>query len=257
MEYNNKKPLILITNDDGVYAEGILSLIEAVKPLGEIVVLAPDGARSGMSSAITSYLPLRVSLLKKEENLTIYSCTGTPVDCVKLAINEILTKKPDLVISGINHGSNAAICVIYSGTMGAALEGCIFGIPSFGISLADLSPDADFSEAAGYAWIIAEKILKEGLPDGVCLNVNVPGKSDIKGMKICTQTPGRWVSEFLKSKDASGKDVYWLTGIFDNLTPDDENSDEWALGNGYVSIVPSKIDLTDYQIVEQLKHWES
>jgi len=257
MEYNNnKKPLILITNDDGVHSKGILSLIEAIKSLGEIVVLAPDSARSGMSSAITPYIPLRVFQLKREDNLTVYSCTGTPVDCVKLAINEILDRKPDLVISGINHGSNAAICVVYSGTMGAALEGCIFDIPSFGISLANHSPNANFSEAAKYARIVAEKILKESLPEGVCLNVNVPDREDIKGMKICSQTPGRWVSEFLKSKDALGKDVYWLTGVFENFSPDDENTDEWALANAYVSVVPCKIDLTAYHIVAQLKHWE-
>jgi len=256
MKQNNKKPLILITNDDGVQAKGILSLIEVIKPLGEIVVLAPDGARSGMSSAITSHVPLRVFQLKREENLTVYSCTGTPVDCVKLAINEILDRKPDLVISGINHGSNAAICVIYSGTMGAAIEGCIFGIPSFGVSLTDHSLNADFSEAVKYAKIVAERILEESLPEGVCLNVNVPDVDNIKGMKICTQTPGRWISEFMKSKDASGKDIYWLTGVFDNFSPDEESTDEWALTNGYVSIVPCKIDMTAYHIVDRLKHWE-
>ncbi|MDR0231491.1 MAG: 5'/3'-nucleotidase SurE [Dysgonamonadaceae bacterium] len=257
MKHNNKKPLILITNDDGVHAKGIQCLIEVIKPLGEIVVLAPEGPRSGMSSAITPYVPLRIFRLKQEENLTVYSCTGTPVDCVKLAINEILDRKPDLVISGINHGSNAAICIIYSGTMGAALEGCIFGIPSFGVSLTDHSSNADFSEAVKYARIVAEKVLEEGLPKGICLNVNVPNEGEIKGMKICTQTPGRWVSEFMKSKDGSGKDIYWLTGVFENFTPDDKNTDEWALTNGYVSIVPSQIDLTAYQMVDRLKHWEN
>ena len=255
MEYN-KKPLILITNDDGVQSKGIKSLVEAVKSLGEIVVLAPDGARSGMSSAITSNVPLRISQLEREEDLTVYACTGTPVDCVKLAINEILDRKPDLVISGINHGSNAAICIMYSGTMGAALEGCIFGIPSIGVSLTDHSPDADFSKAAKYARIIAEKVLKEGLPTDICLNVNVPDIKNIKGMRVCTQTPGRWISEFMKAQDASGKDIYWLTGVFDNLSPDDENCDEWALANGYVSIVPSKIDLTAHHVISQLKSWE-
>ena len=256
MESNNKKPLILITNDDGVQAKGIQSLIEAIKPLGEIIVLAPDGSRSGMSSAITSHIPLRLHQLEQEENLTVYSCTGTPVDCVKLAINEILDRKPDLVISGINHGSNAAICVIYSGTMGAAIEGCIFGIPSFGVSLTDHSSNADFSEATKYARIVAEKILEEGLPEGVCLNVNVPNNNNIKGMKVCTQTPGRWISEFMKSKDAAGKDIYWLTGVFDNFSPNEESTDEWALANDYVSIVPCKIDMTAHRMVDQLKHWE-
>ncbi|MCL2651064.1 MAG: 5'/3'-nucleotidase SurE [Candidatus Azobacteroides sp.] len=252
----NKKPLILITNDDGVQSKGIQSLIEAMNPFGEVVVLAPDSVRSGMSSAITSNFPLRVTLVKQEEGLTVYACNGTPVDCVKLAFNEILDRTPDLVVSGINHGSNSAICVIYSGTMGAAIEGCIFGVPSFGVSLTDHSPDADFSEAIKYTKIIAGKILKEGLPEGVCLNVNVPDIENIKGMKVCTQTTGRWTAEFMKSQDASGKDIYWLTGEFDNHNPDDENSDEWALSNNYVSIVPVKIDLTAYHVVNQLKHWE-
>ncbi len=253
----NKKPLILITNDDGIQAKGIQSLIEAIRPLGELIVLAPDGTRSGMSSAITSHLPLRVFQSRQEEDLTVYASNGTPVDCVKLAINEILDRTPDLVISGINHGSNSSICVVYSGTMGAALEGCIWGVPSFGISLTDHSSDADFTEAVKYAKIVAEKILKEGLPQGVCLNVNIPNIKDIKGMKVCTQTSGRWIAEFMKSQDALGKDIYWLTGKFDNHNPDDEDSDEWALSNGYVSIVPSKIDLTAYHVVNQLKHWES
>jgi len=256
MGYSDKKPLILVTNDDGVQSKGIKSLIEAVRPLGEVVVVAPDSARSGMSSALTVYVPLRISLLKKEEDLTVYACNGTPVDCVKLAINEILDRKPDLIVSGINHGSNAAICVVYSGTMGATLEGCIWGIPSIGVSLTDHDKDADFSEAQKYARMLAEKTLTEGLPEGVCLNVNVPDRTDIKGIKICTQTQGRWTAEFMKSQDALGKDVYWLTGVFENHNPDDENTDEWALANGYVSVVPCKIDLTAHQVLEQLKHWE-
>ena len=256
MKYSNKKTLILVTNDDGVQSKGIENLIEALRPLGEVVVVAPDSARSGMSSAITVYVPLRLVRLKQEDDLTVYSCNGTPVDCVKLAINEILDRKPDLIISGINHGSNASICVVYSGTMGAALEGCIWGIPSLGVSLTDHSPNADFSEAQKYARMLAEKVLKEGLPAGVCLNVNVPGKTDIKGMKVCTQTAGRWIAEFMKSQDAVGEDIYWLTGVFDNHSPNDENSDEWALANGYVAIVPVKIDLTAHHAVDQLKHWE-
>jgi len=256
MKYNNNNPLILVTNDDGVQSKGIKSLIEAVKPLGEIVVIAPDSARSGMSSAITVYVPLRVSLLEQEENLTVYACNGTPVDCVKLAINEILDRKPDLIISGINHGSNSSICVVYSGTMGAALEGCIGGIPSLGVSLTDHAKDADFSDAQKYSRILAEKILKEGLPESVCLNVNIPNRTDIKGMKICTQTKGRWIAEFMKSKDALSQDVYWMTGVFENHNPNDENTDEWALANGYVSIVPTKIDLTAHHAINKLKHWE-
>ncbi len=250
------RPLILVTNDDGVKSPGIRALAEALIPLGDVVVLAPDGPRSGMSSAITSLVPIRVKEERKEEGLTVYSCTGTPVDCVKVAINEILHRKPDLLVSGINHGSNSAICILYSGTMGAALEGAIFGVHSIGISLTHHSQDADFTNASQYARIIAEKVLREGLPSGVCLNVNVPHEQKIKGIKICTQTKGRWVNEFFKSMDPKHNSVYWLTGDFRNDEPDNMASDEWALSNGYVSVVPSKIDMTAYEIVESIKHWE-
>ncbi len=253
----NHKPLILITNDDGIQAKGIRSLIEAVRPLGEIIVLAPDGARSGMSSAITSIMPIRLSITHMEDGLIEYACTGTPVDCVKLAMNEILDRKPDLIISGINHGSNSAICIIYSGTMGAALEGCIFGVPSFGISLAGGKHNDDFTNASRYAYLIASQILEEGLPPHVCLNVNVPYMSEIKGMKVCSQTKGQWTGEFLKTQDQNGKDIYWLTGEFHNAQPNDMTTDEWALKNGYVSVVPCTVDMTSYKTIAQLKHWEN
>ena len=162
----NERPLILITNDDGVWAKGINELIECLKDLGDLVVFAPDGPRSGMGSAITSLVPIKYTLLKKEEGLTIYSCTGTPVDCVKLAINEVLERKPDLLVSGINHGGNMAICVNYSGTMGAAAEGCIFNVPSMGVSLLDHAADADFSECCRLGRMLARRVLKEGLPHG-------------------------------------------------------------------------------------------
>ena len=184
------KPLILITNDDGVQASGLINLIDAIRPLGEIVVVAPNVPRSGMSSAITAFSPIRANLIKEEEGLKVYSCTGTPVDCVKLGLNKILDRKPDILLSGINHGSNAAICVIYSGTMGAAFEGCIVGIPSVGISLTDHSPQADFSEAVKYGKLIAEKVLSNGLPEGICLNLNIPNIPDVKGLKVCSQTKG-------------------------------------------------------------------
>lgn len=254
---HNKKPLILITNDDGYQSKGINQLIEGVRDLGEIVVLAPDGARSGMSSAITSGVPLRLHRVKQEDNLTVYSCTGTPVDCVKLATNEILDRKPDLVLSGINHGSNAAVCVIYSGTIGATLEGCIFGIPSLGVSLTDHSPDADFSQAVKYARQVAQWVLKEGLPEGVCLNLNVPNTPEVKGMKVCTQTKGFWDKEFLTAKDPHGKTVYWLTGAFNNLDPGNTESDEWVLEQGYAALVPLKVDMTAHSFLESIKHWEN
>lgn len=251
-----QKPLILITNDDGVQALGINQLIDAIKPLGEIVVIAPDGPRSGMSSAITSLVPIRVDLLKKETGLTIYSCTGTPVDCIKLGVSEILERKPDLILSGINHGSNSAVSVIYSGTLGAALEGCILGIPSLGISLTDHSPIADFSQAVKYGKQVAEKILADGLPEGVCLNLNIPNISDVKGLKICSQTKGYWSKEFQIMKDPSGKTIYWLTGEFSNEDSDNQHNDEWALNQGYASLVPLKVDMTAYHFLEDIKHWE-
>ena len=250
------KPLILVTNDDGYQAKGINALVNELRTLGDVIVFAPDGARSGMSSAITSEIPIRVNKRSEEEGLIIYSCTGTPVDCVKLALDEVLDRKPDLLVSGINHGSNAAICILYSGTMGAALEGTIFGIDSIGISLTNHAPDADFTEAARYAKTIAQRVLKEGLPPGVCLNVNVPDNITPKGIKVCTQTKGQWINEFCKTTDARGKDIYWLTGDFRNDEPDNTLSDEWALANGYVSVVPSKIDLTAYETIARIKHWE-
>jgi 5'-nucleotidase len=251
-----KKPLILVTNDDGVDARGINRLIEGIRTLGEIVVIAPDGARSGMSSAITSIFPIRLNLVKKENDLTIYSCTGTPVDCVKLGLNEVLKRKPDLLLAGINHGSNAAICVFYSGTIGATFEGCIWGIPSVGISLCDHSPEADFTQAVRYGEVIAEKILENGLPKGICLNMNVPKGDEVKGLKVCTQTKGYWAKEFQQAQDQTGKIVYWLTGEFANEEPDNEQSDEWALDQGYAAVVPLQIDLTAHHFLKEIKKWE-
>jgi 5'-nucleotidase len=251
-----RKPLIFITNDDGVHALGIQKLIEGVRSLGEVVVIAPDDARSGMSSAITSLYPIRLNLIKKEEDLTIYSCTGTPVDCVKLGVNEILDRKPDIILSGINHGSNSAICVIYSGTIGAALEGCILGIPSIGISLTDHSSSADFTQAVKYGRLTAEKVLKEGLPKGICFNLNVPDIDNVKGLKVCSQTKGFWEKEFEITQDPRGKTIYWLTGEFANEDPGNEYNDEWALNQGYAALVPLQIDMTAYSFLKEIKHWE-
>ncbi|MCC8147223.1 MAG: 5'/3'-nucleotidase SurE [Bacteroidales bacterium] len=251
------KPLILITNDDGVNAKGINELISALQDIGELLVIAPDCARSGMSSAITASVPLRIQKLHEKKDLTIYSCSGTPVDCVKLGVNEISCRKPDLVVSGINHGSNAAVSVIYSGTLGATIEGCIFGIPSMGISLTDHSPDADFSQAVKYGRMVAAKTLKEGLPPGICLNLNVPNIPDVQGLKVSKQTKGYWKKEFEVGKDPSGKTVYWLTGEFHNEEPENKDTDEWALDHGYASLVPVQIDMTAYHAMESLKGWET
>lgn len=252
----DKRPLILVTNDDGVQAKGINELIECLRDLGDIVVFAPDGARSGMSSAITSAIPIKYTLIRKEEGLTIYSCTGTPVDCVKLAINEVLDRQPSLLVSGINHGGNMAIAVNYSGTMGAAIEGCIFDVPSLGVSLLNYAADADFSESCRLGRMIARRILKEGLPHGTYMNLNVPDTPQVKGIKICRQADGRWTNEYMQAENPSGEAVYWLTGNFENTKPIHPDNDTLALDSGYASLVPCKVDVTDYDFMNQINHWE-
>lgn len=257
---NNSKPLILVTNDDGYLAKGINSLVESLIGLGEIVVIAPDGPRSGMSSAITSIQPIRCTLISKDvkNDVTVYACTGTPVDCVKLGISEILGRKPDLLVSGINHGSNASVCVLYSGTMGAAMEGALFKVPSIGFSLLDHAYDADFSHTYPITRALSEQILKTGLPTGVCLNVNIPHANDpLKGIKVCRQASGQWVEEFKRSEDGARKPIFWLTGRFDNDEPNDQATDEWALANGYASIVPIKVDMTDHDSLQEMRLLEN
>ena len=253
----NKKPLILITNDDGYQAKGIEALIDRVKDLGDIIVVAPDGPRSGMSSAITSLQPLRVSLISESQNIKVYATTGTPVDCVKLGISELAERRPDIVLSGVNHGSNAAVAVLYSGTMGAAIEGAVFKIPSIGFSLLDHSHNADFTYSKKYIHSITKQVLEDGLPSGTCLNVNIPKGDDIKGIRVCRQTSGQWVNEFMQSKDGADKDIYWLTGNFENDEPSDEMTDEWALANRYVSVVPVKVDMTNHDLIASIKSWEA
>ena len=250
-----KRPLILITNDDGYEAQGISLLVETLKDLGEIIVFAPDRPRSGMSCAITSDTPLYSKLVKKKNNIPWHVCNGTPVDCVKLALNEFLDRKPDLVVSGINHGSNAGISVLYSGTVGAAIEGCIFNIPSVAVSLCNHQSNPDFSTACCIAHKVAGKVLEEGLPRGVCLNVNIP-EGEVKGVKITTQTQGKWVNEYYKMQDETGREIFRMTGNFENWEGDNHNTDEWALANGYAAIVPVKIDMTAHDFIPHLQKWE-
>lgn len=251
---SERRSLILVTNDDGYQAKGIKELANAMKDLGDVVIFAPDTHRSGMSSAITTIEPLRAYKYHEEEGLTAYLCNGTPVDCVKLALNEFVDRKPDLLVSGINHGSNAGISVLYSGTVGAALEGCVFGVPSIAFSLCDFKPNADFSPTANVARKVASKVLENGLPKGICLNVNVP-IGDVEGIKITTQTQGKWVNEYHRSKDGGEREVFWMTGNFENWEADNDNSDEWALSNGYAAVVPVKIDMTAHDLVSELKEW--
>jgi 5'-nucleotidase len=251
MQNEINKPLILITNDDGEHARGIEVLTRLMMEIGDVIVMAPDGPRSGQSNALTVSQPIRYFKTEERERLIRYSCTGTPTDCVKLALHE-LERKPDLLVSGINHGSNAAINVIYSGTMGAVLEGCENGILSIGFSIFDHSPKVDFSNTEKYILSITRKMLENGLPYGVCLNVNFPvGK--INGIKLSRQCEGHWAKEYEKRVDPHGRNYFWLTGYFDNHEPDAEDTDEWALANNYVSIVPTKIDMTDYEVLQTLK----
>ena len=249
------KPLILITNDDGADAPGILVLSRLMMQIGEVVVLAPDGPRSAQSNALTVTHPIRFKKIEEKEGLTRYSCTGTPTDCIKLALNEIVERQPDLIVSGINHGSNAAINVIYSGTMGAVLEGCENGILSIGFSIDNHSIEADFSKFEQYVLKISKETLKNGLPHGVCLNVNAP-KGKIAGIKVARQCDGRWTKEFAKRTDPQGRAYFWLTGNFENHEPENEETDEWALSKGYVSIVPTKIDMTAYDAMTAIRNWK-
>ncbi|MBN1952875.1 MAG: 5'/3'-nucleotidase SurE [Bacteroidales bacterium] len=252
-----ERKLILVTNDDGLGARGIAALTEAMLPLGEVVVVAPSEAQSGMSQAITVKHPLRVRQAALNGCIS-YAINGTPTDCVKLAFNQLLVRKPDLLVSGINHGSNSSTSVLYSGTLGAALEGAVNGIPSIGFSLLSYDQRADLEAAQYYAGRIAAAVLKEGLPKYTCLNVNVPeGKPDeIKGARICRQTRGHWQEEFDRRTDPAGREYYWLTGKYFNSEPDAEDTDEWALHNNYVAVVPLHTDLTSFSTLEKIKNWK-
>ncbi len=247
-----KDKLILITNDDGVNAKGISELVGIARKYGKVVVVAPDGARSGQSNAITMTEPLYKTKLLEEDGLSIYKCSGTPTDCVKMALNNILDKKPDFIFSGINHGSNSSVNVIYSGTMGAVLEGCSQGITSVGFSLCDHSKDADFSLFLPFVESIIAKVSTQDLPQGVCLNVNAP-IGEIKGVRVCMQSKGQWIEEFDKRVNPNGQIYYWMTGVFENAEPENTGTDEWALNNGFVSVVPTTCDLTHYESLAWLK----
>jgi 5'-nucleotidase len=253
-----KKPLILVTNDDGISAPGIRALISVMKQLGEVVVVAPDSPQSATGHAITINSTLYINKIDIDPDLeTEYSCSGTPVDCVKFAVNEILHRKPDLCVSGVNHGSNSSINVIYSGTMSAAVEAGIEGIPAIGFSLLDYNWNADFEPIKPFIKKITEQVLENGLPEGVILNVNFPKlkEKDIKGIKVCRQAKAMWVESFDKRTNPMGRDYYWLGGKFVNLD-NGEDTDEWALANGYVSMVPVQFDLTAHHAIQGLNGWE-
>lgn len=246
------RPLILISNDDSIAAPGILRLVECCPPDADIIVVAPQEPHSGQSSALTVNKPLRINSLPDHHGARVFTVNGTPVDCIKLALNAIVPRRPDLVLAGINHGSNSGCNVIYSGTMGAVLEGCNVGITSCGFSLLHHSLKADFSLSAPLVTETIARLLAEPLPDGVCLNVNIPARVVPAGVKVCRAARGHWTEEYTKYLDPAGVPFYWLTGQFVNLEPDAEDTDEYWLSQGYMSAVPVAVDLTACDCVEPL-----
>ncbi len=255
---SNTEKIILVTNDDGISAPGIRNLVEAVKDLGKVIVVAPDKPQSGMGHAITIGHPLRLAKVDGFGDIEAYQCSGTPVDCVKLAVDKILHRKPDICLSGINHGANHSINVIYSGTMSAAVEASIESIPSIGFSLLDYSIEANFEGARHYARILVEQLLRKPLDKHLVLNVNFPAVdlSLIKGIKICRQAYAKYVEDFIERDDPHGRKYYWLTGEFVNFDKG-RDTDVWALKNNYVSVVPVEFDLTNYTLKEKIeKTWK-
>lgn len=246
--------LILVTNDDSIVAPGIRALVEVMKPYGKVVVVAPDSPQSGQGHAITIEEPLRLQKVEVFDGVEAYQSSGTPADCVKLACDKVLDRKPDLCVSGINHGSNSSVNVIYSGTMSAAMEASLESITAVGFSYLDYSFDADFTACQEYVKQVVELIFKGTIPSGTLLNVNIPKlpMSEIKGLKLCRQANAKWNEEFQRREDPRGNEYYWLTGKFENRD-DGTDTDVWALDNGYVSVVPVSSDLTHYERLAQLK----
>lgn len=253
------KPLILVSNDDGISSRGIRILVELMDELGDVIVVAPDSPQSGMGHAITVGNTLRLDKSDIYGKVPAYACSGTPADCVKLAKHHILTEKqPDLVVSGINHGSNTSISVLYSGTMSAAIEGAIEGSPAIGFSLCDYSSEADFSHVGDSVKKIVNEVLIKGLPKGVALNVNIPRKRDepLKGIKICRQARAKWQEEFDLRKDPAGRPYFWMAGSFVNFDKGEDN-DEWAIAHNYVSVVPCQYDMTAHHAISILNdEWD-
>jgi 5'-nucleotidase len=256
---SQEKPLILVSNDDGITSRGIRALVETMMELGEVVVVAPNSPQSGMGHAITVGNTLRLdpSTAFEDEGIAAYECSGTPADCVKLAKHHVLKdRRPDLVVSGINHGSNSSVSVLYSGTMSAAIEAALEGLPAIGFSLCDYSSTADFSHTLEYVKAIAKQALQYGIPPDIALNVNLPARSEqpIRGVKICRQAKAKWTEVFDQRKDPYGRSYYWMAGNFVNFDKG-EDTDEMALSQNYISIVPCTFDLTAHQALPQLKDW--
>ncbi len=248
----HQQPLILISNDDGYNAKGLKSLIEMVRPFGDIIVCAPDGGRSGKSRAFSTSV-LYLKKISSEPGIEVYSCSGTPVDCLKMAYNQICKRKPDLVLSGINHGDNASTNAQYSGTVGVVIEGAMKGIPSIAFSLCDYSEDADFVPMAGVVGQLVESVIEKGLPHYTCLNVNFPVTDDYKGLRWCRMAYGHWRKEVERFTHPRGEyDYFWMTGFYQNDEPEADDTDAWALANGYCAVTPLTVDLTDHKALREL-----
>ena len=252
----SSRPLILISNDDGYHAKGINCLIEWVRDFGDVIVCAPERARSGFACAFSATTPLTLKQRRKKDGVEVWSCNGTPVDCVKMALAELCPRKPDLVIGGINHGDNASVNIHYSGTMGITLEGCMKYIPSVAFSLCDYRDDADFEPMRPYVCQMVQRVLKEGLPLGVCLNINFPLSAQFKGIKVCRMAKGTWGNEVTRCHHPRGYDYWWMVGTYTNDEPDAEDTDNWALNHGYIAITPTQIDVTSYEMLAKMKDWE-
>lgn len=253
----NETPLILISNDDGYHSPGIRALVDMVSDLADVIVCAPEHARSGYSCAFSSVEYLRLKRRINIGNVPVWSCSGTPVDCIKLAMSELCTdRKPSLILGGINHGDNSTVNTHYSGTMGVAMEGCLKYIPSIAFSSCYYNEDANLEPLRPYVVQLVKKVLAEGLPKGVCLNVNFPAKESFQGLKVCRMTYGRWVDEIVTAHHPRAYDYYWVVGRYQNDEPENADTDQWALNHGYVAVTPITMDVTAYEFLSKIKHWE-
>lgn len=254
---NKNRPLILVTNDDGYKSPGIRELTKVAQQYGDVVLVGPMRGQSGQSHAVSLSEPIRIKKVSEEPGLIQIACSGTPADCVKFGLNQILDRTPDLLVSGINHGSNSSVSLFYSGTVAAVIEGCMNGVPSIAFSVDDHAIDADLRLAVQYAHVLIREVLKNSLPEHTCLNVNFPriNPAECKGIKVVRQTMGVWKEEFEKRVDPHGRTYYWLTGYFHNKEPNEVDTDDWVMQQNYAAIVPIKVDITDRQFMETMEGW--
>jgi len=253
-----ERPLILISNDDGYHSPGIHALVDMVSDLADVLVCAPEAARSGFSCAFSAVDYLRLKRRNDIGTAQVWSCSGTPVDCVKLALDQLCpNRRPDLILGGINHGDNSSVNNHYSGTMGIAMEGCLKYIPSIAFSSCFYNEDANLEPLRPYVVQLVKKVLAEGLPKGVCLNVNFPAEESFRGFKVCRMTYGRWVDEIVTARHPRGYDYYWVVGRYQNDEPENTDTDQWALNHGYVAVTPTTMDVTAYEFLSKIKHWEA